>query len=50
MRYHSNLTTNFINILGARLASVEREIEAFIFKNSRTRIVEYLEELAKKRR
>lgn len=49
MRSHSNLTTNLINILGARLASAERKIESFIFKNSRTRIIEYLDELAKKR-
>lgn len=47
MQCQNNLTNYIINVLGTRLGSVERKIESFLFNNARTRIIDFLEKLAK---
>ena len=38
-----------MNIMGSRVLEMEQRLESLVFKDSRTRIVEFLESLAKKK-
>lgn len=49
MRNHSGLNLFFMEIFGKRLLNMERRLESLVFKDSRTRIIEYLRELAEKK-
>jgi len=49
MEENSRLTAYVIRLLATRLNAAEKKIESFVFKKSRTRIIEFLGELAKKR-
>lgn len=46
---HSDLMQFMIKTLGTRLMNMERRLESFVFKSSRTRIIDFLNELAGKR-
>jgi len=49
MKDHSTLSLFMMNIMGSRVLEMEQRLESLVFKDSRTRIVEFLEGLAKKR-
>ncbi len=49
MQDHDSLMAYIINILGTRLIAMEQKVESFVFKSSRTRIIDFLNDLAKKR-
>ena len=49
MKDHSTLSLFMMNIMGSRVLEMEQRLESLVFKDSRTRIVEFLESLAKKR-
>lgn len=45
----STLSFYLMKILGSRLMSMEQRLESLVFKNSRTRIIDFLEEMVTKR-
>ena len=45
MREHSPLNLFFMKILGNRVLEMEKRLESLVFKDSRSRVVEYLKEL-----
>lgn len=47
MREHSGLNVFMMELLGSRLLKMERRLESLVFKDSRTRIIEFLRDLAK---
>ena len=47
MRNHSQLNIFMMQLMGNRLLKMERRLESLVFKDSRTRIIEFLHELAK---
>jgi len=49
MKDHSNLSMFFMKIMGSRVLDMESRLESLVFKDSRSRIVEYLVGLVKKR-
>ncbi|MDB4538934.1 MAG: Crp/Fnr family transcriptional regulator [Saprospiraceae bacterium] len=49
MKKHSTLSLFMMNIIGSRVLEMEQRLESLVFKDSRTRIVEFLENLAKKK-
>ncbi len=49
MRHHTQLNIFMIQLIGNRLVKMEKRLESLVFKDSRTRIVEFLHELAKDR-
>ncbi|MFK8009664.1 MAG: Crp/Fnr family transcriptional regulator [Saprospiraceae bacterium] len=49
MKDHSTLSLFMMNIMGSRVLEMEQRLESLVFKDSRTRIVEFLESLAKKK-
>lgn len=49
MREHSGLSLFMMKILGSRVLEMEQRLESLIFKDSRTRIVEFLKNLADKK-
>lgn len=49
MREHSGLQLFIMKIMGNRVLDMEQRLESLVFRDSRTRIVEYLEGLAKKK-
>lgn len=49
MKDHSNLSLFFMKIIGSRVLEMERRLESMVFKDSRTRIIEYLLELLDKK-
>ena len=49
MKDHSALSLFMMKIMGSRVLEMEQRLESLVFKDSRTRIVEFLENLAKKR-
>jgi len=49
MKDHSTLSLFMMNIMGSRVLEMEQRLESLVFKDSRTRIVEFLEGLAKKK-
>jgi len=49
MRDHSSLSMFFMKVMGSRVLDMESRLESLVFKDSRSRIVEYLVGLVKKR-
>ncbi len=49
MRDRSELNLFLLNIMGNRMLELEQRLESLVFKDSRTRIVEYLYDLASKK-
>lgn len=49
MRDHSGLNLFLMKVIGSRMLEMEQRLESLVFKDSRTRIVEYLVELGEKR-
>lgn len=49
MREHGGLSMFLMRIMGSRMLEMEQRLESLVFKDSRTRIVEFLLELAHKR-
>ena len=49
MKDHSNLSLFFMKIIGSRVLEMEKRLESMVFKDSRTRIVDYLIEMIDKK-
>lgn len=49
MREHSGLQLFIMKIMGNRVLEMEQRLESLVFRDSRTRIIEYLENLAKRK-
>lgn len=49
LRDHSGLSMFFMKIMGSRVLDMEQRLESLVFKDSRSRIIEYLVELVSKR-
>ena len=49
LRDHNGLSMFLMKIMGSKVLEMEQRLESLVFKDSRTRIVEFLEELAKKK-
>ncbi len=49
MRNHSSLSLFFMKIMGSRVLEMEQRLESLVFKDSRTRIIEFLRDLANKK-
>ena len=49
MRNHTGLSLFMMRILGSRVLEMEQRLESLVFKDSRTRIVEFLRDLADKK-
>lgn len=49
MKEHSNLNLFMMKIMGSRVLKMEQRLESLVFKDSRTRIVEFLVGLAKQK-
>lgn len=49
MREHSGLNLFFMRIMGSRVLEMEHRLESLVFKDSRTRIIEFLRDLAQKK-
>lgn len=48
MKDHNGLSLFFMKIMGSRVLEMESRLESLVFKDSRSRIVEYLVDLVKK--
>jgi len=46
---HSSLSMFFMKMMGSKVIEMENRLESLVFKDSRSRIVEYLSELVRKR-
>lgn len=49
MRDHSSLSLFMMKIMGSRVLEMEKRLESLVFKDARTRIVEFLKDLADKK-
>ena len=49
MREHNGLNMFLMKIMGSRMLEMEQRLESLVFKDSRTRIIEFLHSLAKKK-
>ena len=49
MRSNHQLSVNVLNMIGDRLRRVEDRLEALIFKDARTRIIDFIKDSANKR-
>jgi len=49
MREHNGLSMFLMKIMGSRMLEMENRLESLVFKDSRTRIIEYLHELGNKK-
>ncbi|MEL6717285.1 MAG: Crp/Fnr family transcriptional regulator [Bacteroidota bacterium] len=49
MRDHSGLSMFMMKIMGSRMLEMEKRLESLVFKDARTRIIEFLEELVNKK-
>ena len=49
MRDHNGLSVFLMKIMGSRMLEMEQRLESLVFKDSRTRIVEFLKNLAKQK-
>lgn len=49
MREHSGLNSFFLQLIGSRLLEMENRLESLVFKDSRSRIIELITDLVKKR-
>jgi CRP-like cAMP-binding protein len=46
MREHSGLETFMMRVIGSRLLKMEKRLESLVFKDSRTRVIDFLKEMA----
>ena len=46
---HSSLSLFFMKIMGSKMLEMERRLESLVFKDSRSRIIEFLSDLVQKR-
>ena len=49
MREHNGLSMFLMKIMGSRMLEMENRLESLVFKDSRTRIIEYLHDLGEKK-
>ncbi len=49
LREHNALSLFLMKIMGSKVLEMEQRLESLVFKDSRTRIIEFLEDLAKKK-
>ncbi|MEM6316587.1 MAG: Crp/Fnr family transcriptional regulator [Bacteroidota bacterium] len=49
MREHSGLQSFIMKVMGSRVLEMEQRLESLVFRDSRTRIIEYLLNLAQKK-
>ncbi len=49
LRDYNGLTWFMMKVMGGRVMKMEKRLESLVFKDSRTRIVEYLKELAREK-
>ncbi len=49
MREHSGLSLFMMKIMGSRVLDMEQRLESLVFKDSRTRIIEFLKHLAERK-
>ena len=49
MREHSAVSLFMMRVMGSRVLDMEKRLESLVFKDSRTRIIQFLEGLAKKK-
>ena len=49
MREHNGLGLFLMKIMGSRMLDLEQRLESLVFKDSRTRIIEFLHDLAEKK-
>lgn len=49
MRDHNGLNLFLMKIMGSRMLELEQRLESLVFKDSRTRVIEFLYELAQKK-
>ena len=49
LRDHSALSMFFMKILGSRMVEMEKRLESLVFKDSRTRVIEFLRDLAQQK-
>lgn len=49
LKDHGGLNLFFMKIMGSRVLEMEQRLESLVFKDSRSRIVEYLRDLVKKK-
>ncbi len=46
---NSELSLNMLNLIGGRLQRTERKLESLIFKDARTRIIDFIKDMARQR-
>jgi len=46
---NSELSLNILNLIGGRLQRTERKLESLIFKDARTRIIDFIKDMARQR-
>ena len=49
MREYNALTLFLMKVMGSRMLEMEQRLQSLVFKDSRTRIIEFLHELAEKK-
>lgn len=49
MREHNGLSLFLMKLMGSRMLEMEQRLESLVFKDSRTRIIEFLKQLAEKK-
>jgi CRP-like cAMP-binding protein len=49
MREHNGLSLFLMKVMGSRVLEMEQRLESLVFKDSRTRIIEFLKNLAAKK-
>ena len=49
MQDHSTLSLFLMKMMGSRMLEMENRLEALVFKDSRTRIIEFIRDLAQKK-
>jgi len=49
IRDHNSLSLFFMKMMGSKVIEMENRLESLVFKDSRSRIIEYLSELVRKR-
>lgn len=49
MREHSGLSLFLMKIMGSRVLEMEQRLESLVFKDSRTRVIDFLKDLAAKK-
>jgi len=49
MKEHSSVSLFMMKVMGSRVLDMEKRLESLVFKDSRTRIIQYLEGLAEKK-